>query len=150
MGYPHSPPVANLLIFLLFEQNLDMQDIVLYHKYLDNGVVIFDSNRSEVKTILQEWNSRILGISFTWEIFDMELESSPLAFLDLQFGILHRTLRFQMHQKQLSSYLYIPLDSMHPASIKASLVKTELIWYIRCYSTEEAFLNMRELFWHHL
>ena len=122
----------------------------MYHRYLDDGVVIFDSNRSKVEKVLQEWNSRIPGISFTWEIFDMELAPSPLAFLDLQFGILHRTLRFQTHQKQLNSYLYIPSDSMHPASVKASLVKTELIRHIRCCSTEEAFVNMRELFWHRL
>ena len=39
--------------FLLFEQNLDMRDIVLYHRYLDDGVVIFDSSFIEVQAA--EW-----------------------------------------------------------------------------------------------
>ena len=150
MGYPHSPPVANLLMFLLFEHDLDFSSIVLYHRYLDDGVVIFDSTESNVRTILDTWNARIPGISFTWDIFDLEEGMTPLSFLDLQFGVLDRTLRFQTHQKQLNSYLYIPSDSMHPPAVKASLVKTELIRHVRCCSTFEAFAQMRELFWHRL
>ena len=49
MGHLHSPPMANFLMFLLFEQNLDMRDIVLYHRYLNDGVVIFDSSFIEVQ-----------------------------------------------------------------------------------------------------
>ena len=150
MGYPHSPPVANLLMYLLFENDLDMRRIVLYHRYLDDSVVIFDSIKANVQRILNEWNCRIPGIKFTQDIFDLSQERVPLSFLDLQFGIFNCTLRFQTHQKQLNSYLYIPSNSMHPKSVKASLMKTELIRHIRCCSTKEAFVHMRDLFWHKL
>ena len=150
MGYPHSPPVANLLMWILFEQFLDMGDIVLYHRYLDDGVVIFDSTRERVCDLLTAWNQMVPGISFTWDIFDMEQERTPLSFLDLQFGISGQELIFQTHQKKLNSYLYIPSDSMHPDAVKASLVKTELIRHTRCCSTLEAFQQMKTLFWHRL
>ena len=150
MGYPHSPPVANLLMWILFEQFLDMGDIVLYHRYLDDGVVIFDSTRERVCDLLTAWNQMVPGISFTWDIFDMEQERTPLSFLDLQFGISGQELIFQTHQKKLNSYLYIPSDSMHPNAVKASLVKTELIRHTRCCSTLEAFQQIKTLFWHRL
>ena len=139
MGYPHSPPVANLLMWILFEQFLDMGDIVLYHRYLDDGVVIFDSTHDEVTKMLTAWNQSVPGISFTWEIFDLEQQKTPLSFLDLQFGIEGIELQFQTHQKKLNSYLYIPSNNMHPNAVKASLVKTELIRHARCCSTVEAF-----------
>ena len=150
MGYPHSPPVANLLMWILFEQNLDMRDIVLYHRYLDDGVVIFDSTRERVTELLTAWNQLVPGISFTWDVFDMETASAPLSFLDLQFGIKGQELFFQTHQKKLNAYLYIPWDSMHPEAVKASLVKTELIRHVRCCSTLEAFEHMKQLFFHRL
>ena len=53
-------------------------------------------------------------------------------------------------QKPLNKYLYIPFESFHPASSKRAFIKGELMRYARNSSTQQAFVDTRELFWKRL
>ena len=154
MGHPHSPPLANLLVALLIEQHMvDMGlfqkfGIHLYHRFLDDGIMIADICRARIPAFFEAMEELCPALRFTWECFPLERPGTSTSFLDLQlYFVGTRQLAFNLHEKQLNRYLYIYSDSLHSQSMKASLIKTELIRYARNCSAREDFLRCKEQFW---
>ena len=154
MGHPHSPPVANLLVYLLIERHVHLgrYGIYLYRRFLDDGLAIADTCSAVIEAFFERLNSLAPGIRFTWEAVKLEADPRPfVTFLDLKVSFsTARQLVFRTHEKALNQYLYIYSDSLHSPSVKAGLVKTELIRYMRSCTFEEDFLTLRDQFWHRL
>ena len=73
MGHSHSPPVANLLLFLLLKDpflrpNWTRFSILQHARYLDDGLFLFDSTIPLVDKFFFELNDIIPGIRFTRSI----------------------------------------------------------------------------------
>lgn len=158
MGHAHSPPVANLLFFLLFERAFLLKHdrweefgIVIYQRYLDDGFMIVDSTVANIERMKYQWGCKIPGISFTWEVKLLTPSSTSVSFLDLRVGLDQRScLFFQTFEKILNKYLYIAADSDHPSSVKRSLVTTELIRHARNCTFQCDFDRFKNSFWYRL
>jgi len=73
MGHSYSPPLANLMFFLLFENRLVRPrwkefGIRIYRRFLDDGCIILDSTVAYITRMMYEWNTFLPGITFTWKI----------------------------------------------------------------------------------
>ena len=56
-------------------------------------------------------------------------------------------LRFNTYQKPMHAYLYLPFFSFHPASVKTSWLRGELVRYARTNSAVGDFAQLARLFW---
>lgn len=148
MGHPHSPPLANIIVYLLIEQDLDLNRTPAYCRFLDDGFFLFNGSKSSIQALFHEWETRS-GLRFTWEMVDI-MNGEKAEFLDLSLFMVDGKLQCCTHQKKLNKYLYINSSSMHPRCTKASIIKTELIRYIRTCSRESDFAVVKDKFWKRL
>ena len=148
MGTPHSPPIANLIVYLLFETQLRQEEYKpeIYQRYLDDGMTIWLMDRTTVEKLCAKWNNWIAGIQFTFEFVDLAIPGNKIIFLDLNIRIERRRLIFSTYQKVLNQYLYVHAQSTHPRQVKTAIVHTELIRFLRTNSLEEDYLFIRDLF----
>ena len=147
MGHPHSPPIANLIVYLLFERRLRQSEIqpFLYQRYLDDGLAIWVGCKSAIMELCAEWNTWIDGIKFTFEFFDLYERDVHMTFLDLNVHVFGHRISFSTHQKILNQYLYIHAQSSHPKHMKAAIIQTELIRFLRTNSHEDDYVHLRDL-----
>lgn len=151
MGHSHSPPLANLLVYLLLEKQmgLDSLNLPFYCRYLDDGGLIIDGTMESIAQLFADWNRPVPGLGFTYETCMLESGES-FSFLDLSISQdlpPFFSIQFSTYQKSLNQYLYIHQSSLHPPLVKSSVVKTELIRYLRTNSIEEGFNKIKAQFW---
>ena len=152
MGYSHSPPLANILVFLLLERHIDFTQwgLLTYRRFLDDGFSIMDGTAEDVHAFFS-YLQQLSPLRFTWES-GILTEGHEVSFLDLCafFPLGTHQLCFRTHEKRLNRYNYVYYDSMHPEATKRGLVKTELIRHARNCSFFEDFVIFRNRFWHRL
>ena len=67
--------------------------------------------------------------------------SGATIFLDLELTVAEGHLQFDLHRKPMNLYLYVPADSGHHRSVKASLIKGECTRLARRCMSEKSFLK---------
>ena len=114
--------------------------------------MIIDGTLDLVKQLFFYWNNLVPGLGFTYEAVQLQAGES-FSFLDLQISLDFPPLysiQFCTYQKSLNQYLYIHQASLHPPSVKSSVVKTELIRYLRTNSTSKGYKLIKTQFWQRL
>ena len=84
MGHPHSPPLANLLVYLLVESRYDnhTHNWKIYKRFLDDALLIIDGTIEELDALFDWMNSLCPELKFTWNACILT-ENISVEFLDL-------------------------------------------------------------------
>jgi hypothetical protein len=124
MGAPSSGLIAEIFLQHIEQSQLTRvthkyEIIRNYCKYVDDILLIFDSNNSNIQKILDDFNSLHPKLHFTAETEKDHI----LNFLDIS---IHRTLtnmRIAIFRKPMFTDTIIPFTSNHPAHHKYATVK---------------------------
>lgn len=100
---------------------------LVYRRYIDDILFIFEGEKSELSDLLVKMNSFIEGIKLTWSI-----SRRSLPFLDLLVSKSSlSTIKFSTYQKDLNTYQYLPPFSCHPRHCLTGFIVGELLRYCR-------------------
>jgi hypothetical protein len=158
MGTACAPTYANLFVAQLEWDSLlnddDRPDSLLcYKRYIDDVLAIVKGDRSEVDRFIAKLNTLLPGVL----VFVAEASTEGIPFLDAYIMLepdpkapANRILHTKVYQKPLNSYQYIPWSSFHPESVKLSLVKGELLRYVRLSSRFQDYQEVVLHFWKRL
>ena len=149
MGTPCAPQLANLFLFY-FEQNLIKEQCLVWKRFIDDILIIWDGEREDLMIFLEQYSSFTPSIKIQWTIREDFGE-----FLDL-FLIIEKQqnseilLQYKTHQKLLNTYLYVPFNSYHRRNVLKGFVRSELGRYKRNSSKEVYFLETKSKFYKRL
>jgi len=122
MGTPPAPPYATIYFFI-FERHLfkSHPNIHYYRRFIDDGfgIWICDENRNENVKKFQRFQTAMNSYcTLDWD-FSPLVKSIP--YLDLQLSIVNNQLEFDIYEKKLNLYLYLPPTSAQPPGVTKSL-----------------------------
>ena len=147
MGTPVAVAYANIFLSELERSLMNMPSTptpLLFKRFVDDGFGVF-RNAHDANKFVSNYNALQSTINLTKEVGD------EVSFLDL---VVYRGERYnkskrldiKLHQKQLNSYLYLPIYTFHPPHSKTSFIIGELQRYCRNSSNIEYFSNSKALF----
>jgi hypothetical protein len=110
------------------------QQIIGYFRYVDDILLIYDQNKTNIEQILNEFNKLQPTIKFTIE---KELHES-VNFLDLTIHREEKKLLFSINRKPIQTVIIIPSDSCYPYEHKFSSINNLLNRAHSCPITKEA------------
>jgi hypothetical protein len=122
MGAPSSGIIAE--IFLQHAENSHLahitqkHNIINYFRYVDDILLIFDPNHTDLQAILSDFNAIYPKLLFT-----AEAETNSLNYLDIT---IHRTptgIKTSIYRKPTFTDTIIPYKSNHPAQHKYASIK---------------------------
>jgi len=93
--------------------------IINYCRYVDDILIIFDPNHSDIQTILNDFNALHPKLQFTAEIE----EDYTLNYLDLSIRRTPTGLRTAIYRKSTFTDTIIPYTSNHPIQHKNAAVR---------------------------
>jgi hypothetical protein len=118
MGAPSTSPIAEIFLQSTEYSQLtcltNKHEIINYFRYVDDILLIFDSNQSNIQKILDDFNSLHPKLQSTAEIE----KDHTLNFLNIS---IHRTptnMRTAIFRKNTFTDTIIPLNSNHPTHHK--------------------------------
>jgi hypothetical protein len=122
MGAPTSAILAETFIQYLehikIVKILDKYQLIDYYRYVDNILIIYNKNTTNIENTLNEFNTIHPNTKFT-----MEKEThNTLNYLDLTITNNHNKLTFGIYRKPINTDLVIHNDSCHPNEHKKSAV----------------------------
>ena len=124
MGTPPAPPYATLY-FALHEMEVikNFPSLVFYRRLIDDGFGAWmgeaDGNFADFQTAINNYGK------LTWEFSQL---TDQVNYLDLTIKVKpsvalnNCTLSFQLYEKALNLYLYLPPNSAHPPGILKGLI----------------------------
>jgi hypothetical protein len=123
MGAPTSAILAETFIQYLdhtiIYRILRKHQIIDYYCYVDDILIIYNEQRTNIKNTLDEFNNIHQKIKFT-----MEQETlNKISHLDLTIIKEHNRLTFNIYRKPTTTDSIIPNDSYHPNEHKKSAIK---------------------------
>jgi len=86
------------------------QGIINYCRYVDDFFLIFDSNKTCIQIILNDFNALHLNLQFTAEIG----ENQALNYLDVTIRRTPTTFKMAIYRKPTFTEIIIPYSSNHP------------------------------------
>ena len=125
---------------------LAIPTIIFYKRYIDDIFLVFKGDEQQLLATLQHLNTILNGISLTHNY-----SQSHVDFLDItifkdynkpaNIDIRSPSYRFgyRTFQKQLNKYLYLPKQSIHPASTITGFIHGELLRYRKTNSNTSDF-----------
>jgi hypothetical protein len=117
-----SAPTSSILseIYLQYLENtaiyyiLRKADIVGYFMYVDEILILYKAEKTNMNNILEQFNNLVPGLTFT-----LEMENNQrINFLDLTLTRLHNKLHINIYRKPTTTDAIIPQDSCHPQEHK--------------------------------
>lgn len=142
MGTAAAPVIANLWMADWEKEPLSSTSSLLYFRFLDDILILWFSEHEEGKRFCDRMNSIHSNI-----IVDWNYSTATMNYLDINLFFGHNyCLQYQVHQKLLNRYLYIPWSSYHRKSQLTAFIRGELIRYRRLSSCEHKFNEVRTLF----
>ena len=91
--------------------------IKLYRRFVDDLLLIMNRHlASRVKQLVDNYLPNVI-------IDDMRCGTDSVSYLDLSLGIDGRKLTWQLYNKPLAKYLYVPANSAHPRRIFQGIVE---------------------------
>jgi hypothetical protein len=123
MGAPTSAILAETFVQYLehtvIYQILKKHQIIDYYRYVDDILIIYNEQHTNIHDTLEEFNNIHPNIKFT-----MEQESlNRINYLDLTITKEHNKLTFNIYQKPTTTDSIIPNDSCHPNEHKKSAIR---------------------------
>jgi hypothetical protein len=121
--------------------------VILHKRYIDDGVVIWGGEKTDLEAWVSALNGLVPSISVTWDLCDTRFTLLDITFSKgerwLQDGVLDTC----VYQKPLNKYLYIPWRSAHPSHCMRGLILGELRRYILRESSVQGFIRIRNAFY---
>jgi hypothetical protein len=120
MGSPISGLIAEIFLQYyeqhIVKNNLDSNIITYYNRYVDDILVIYDSQKTNINNILNFMNSLHKGLEFK----ATEETNGNISFLDLMITRAHNTLSINIYRKPTTTDLTIHYKSNHPLQHKTA------------------------------
>jgi hypothetical protein len=122
MGVPSSDLTAEF--FLQHTEDVHLAHlshkhrIINYFRYVDDILLIFDSNHTYIQTILIDFNALHPNLKFTAEV-----EKDVINFLDISTHKTPNNLKTSIYRKPTFTDTIIPYTSNHPTRHKCAAVK---------------------------
>jgi hypothetical protein len=123
MGAPTSSIFSE--IFLQYLENNRIYDIlvesniIVYFRYVDDILVVYNEDITNIHNILDQFNKISSGLIFT-----LELEhNKQINFLDLTLTRLPQKIHVNIYRKPTTTDVLIPQDSCHPQEHKMAAAK---------------------------
>jgi len=121
-GLAMGAPTTYILseIYLQFLENTKIFDILKeakidgYFRYVDDILIIYNENKTDVDHVLSSFNEITPSLNFTLE----REQENKLNFLDLSIMKSTDKISFNIYRKQTTSDIIIPNDSCHPTEQK--------------------------------
>jgi hypothetical protein len=123
MGSPTSSIFSE--IFLQYIENTNILDILLqnniigYFRYVDNILIIYNDNVTNIQHVFDSFNNIIPDITFTME---KETENK-INFLDITIQKKENKFSFKIYRKPTTTDSIIPSDSCHPQEQKHAAIR---------------------------
>ena len=123
---------------------------IIFQRFIDDGFGIMEGNKKDVKYWIDQFNSLRKTITIDKWSFGNHVEFMDLYIYEGEKFYMSGTLHFQIFQKEINRYMYIPYKSGHvPHTIK-NYVLGEIKRYIRYNSLKLSFLKIITLFFSRL
>jgi hypothetical protein len=150
MGINFAVAFANISVFILIETSpLLLQfrhNIEFWGRYIDDCNGLWNGTRAEFERFFTVMNT--IDDSIQWTIGEF---GKRVVYLDLVATIDDsNTIVFELYQKKLNKYLYLPFHSTHSLATKKGWIKGELIRLCRNNSKIETFQKCVNLFFKRL
>jgi hypothetical protein len=150
MGINYAVAFANLGVFLLIELNpklLKFRKYIQYWgRYIDDINGIWSGTKEEYLEFFMILNTISPDIQWTNGGFNRRMLSlDVIAYVDEDNFV-----RFEMYQKPMNRYQYLPFNSAHSVKVKLGWIKGELIRYTRNCSCIEKFDEIKTKFYNRL
>jgi hypothetical protein len=122
MGVPTSSVLSE--VFLQQVEHTHIPDLAIKHKianylrFVDDILIIFDSNEANIQTILADFNTLHLNLKFT-----AETEHNTLNFLDTTIHKTQDGITISIYRKPTFTDAIIPYTSNHPPQHKYAAVR---------------------------
>jgi len=140
MGAPTSGLLAEFFLQHLEHIHIpllsDKHKIIRYLRYVDDILIIYDSNHSDVHSILDDFNTTHPKLKFTAE----QEMNSQLNFLDITIHRAPLNREYAIYRKPTFTDTIIPYNSNHPNQHKYSTLKF-LYNRINTYDLHEDYYN---------
>jgi hypothetical protein len=120
-GLAVGAPTSSILseIFLQYLENtvihdiLRKADIIGYFRYVDDILILYKADKTNVNNILKQFNNLAPELNFT-----LEMENQKINFLDLTLTRHHNKLHINIYRKPTTTDAIIPQDFCHPQEHK--------------------------------
>jgi len=123
MGAPISPILSEIYLQFLENKkifdNLKEEKIVGYFRYVDDILIIYNGNITDVEQVLSSFNDVTASLTFTLE----QEKENKLNFLDLSIIKATDKISFGIYRKPTTSDIIIPNDSCHPTEQKLAAMR---------------------------
>jgi hypothetical protein len=122
MGAPSSSVFSE--IYLQNLGNTKIAETLLKHKfegyfrYVDDILVMYKEDQTNIHNVLDDFNSAIPNMKFTLE----KEENNKINFLDITTAKEHDSL-FEIYRKPTTTDVIIPNDSCHPSEHKTAAIR---------------------------
>lgn len=150
MGTSCAPVLANIYA-AYFERKarvVHREGILLYVRYIDDILCLFQGTSKEARTFIQEYSLGHLEIRWSVDRFRKEFLDIELIRGNQQLGL--RACHTRLFRKEMNRHLYIPWSSAHPLHVKKGFVKAELTRFAIICSRPEYFAEARQEFYGNL
>jgi hypothetical protein len=120
---PTSPIFAEIFLQHLehnhITHTLRKHNILDYYRYLDDILIVYNENHTNMDDTLQEFNSIHLNIHYT---IDKETNHKR-NYLDITINNTHNTLTFNIYRKPTTTDLIVHNYSCHPPQHKTATIR---------------------------
>jgi hypothetical protein len=97
---------------------LKKHQIIAYFRYVNNILIIYNQNKTNIEEPLTEFNKQTASIKFTIKIG----QKNSINFLDLAIHLKRTKLEFRIYRKPTQTDTIIPNDSCHPHEHKVASI----------------------------
>jgi hypothetical protein len=123
MGVPTSGILAEIFLQHLEKHHIlnvsDKHKIIKYFTYVDDILIIYDTNHSDMQNVLKDFNTIHPKLKFTAECE----ENNQINFLDIILNRTHTNWRIAIYRKPTFTDTIIPYTSNHPTQHKQAAIR---------------------------
>jgi hypothetical protein len=123
MGAPTSSILSE--VYLQYMENTTICELLIKHKvegyfrYVDNNLVMYKDNKTNIYRVLEDFNNLVPSMKFTLE----KEQNNKNNFLDITITKNHDGLSFEIYRKPTATGIIIPNNSCHPREHKTAAIR---------------------------
>jgi len=123
MGAPSSSILSE--VYLQYIEHKAIYDVLLriqilgYFRYVDDILIVYSHDKTNIKEVLKNFNGIIPTMQFTIE----EESNNQLNFLDFTIKKGNNRISFDIYRKPTTTDIIIPQESCHPMEHKLSAIR---------------------------
>jgi hypothetical protein len=114
MRAPTSAILAEVFIqYLQYTKIVDIlqkSQIIYYHRYVDDILIIYNAHTTKINDVLDEFNKIHMKVKFTIE----KEENNKINFLDLSISKTRNRIQLSIYRKPTTTHLIIHNNLWHP------------------------------------